>query len=138
MRLSREHVLGSAARLTLDSNQVQTVTVYVTTRQYPHGGPPTNVQAAGGQQTQTAWDNGRGGGGGVVVVGTTTAPVTYNGFCTTIYAQNVQTPTQAPVECGIALVVNDAQRPHVGHLFSYVASFWGLLLALIFSSRLIR
>jgi hypothetical protein len=117
-------------------NAISTVTVYITTTQYAQG--PTVVAAGGGVQQQTATVVQGGGGGGIVIVGTTTAPVTYDGFCTTIYAQNVETPTRAAVPCGVALVVGGATRFQIWRSLSLVGGFWAFLLAMMISTRLHR
>ncbi len=64
------------------------------------------------------------GGGGIVVVGDATGKVTYNGYCTTIYAANVDKPTTAPANCGVALVVNGSARPVAMQVLSSVTGFW--------------
>jgi hypothetical protein len=74
----------------------------------------------------------------VIIVGTTTAPVTYNGFCTTIFAQNVDQPTQAAVPCGVALVVSEGSRDDVWHVLGLIGSFWTMLSVLALSMRLLR
>ena len=108
----------------ISRNSVQTVTVYVTQTEYVHGGggPPTNVVVQGGQQQQTTTVNN--GGGGVVIVGTTTAPVTYGDFCTTIFAQNVDEPTRAAVPCGVALVVSGAESRSIWHALNSFGAIW--------------
>lgn len=73
-----------------------------------------------------------------MVVGKTTAQVTYNGFCTTIFAKGGNLPTSAAVPCGVALVVNDAVRPVAGQVFGIVVAFWCLFFASVGSLRLRR
>lgn len=89
-------------------------------------------------QTATTVVQGGGGGGGVVIVGTTTAPVTYDGFCTTIYAQNIETPTRAAVPCGVALVVGGAPRFQIWRSLGLVGGFWTFVLAMMIPARLHR
>jgi hypothetical protein len=107
-------------------NAVQTVTVYITTTQYQQTQGITTVIAAGGQGQTTRTTT---QGGVVAVVGTTTAGVTYNGYCTTIFAKGENLPTTAAAPCGVALVVNGAVRPVAWQVLGMVAGFWCLLFA---------
>jgi hypothetical protein len=111
------------ANINLHRNSIQTVTVYVTTTQYQQTHGVTTVFNAGGNVAATTT---QGGGGGIAIVGQATGEVTYNGYCTTIYAANVDKPTTAPANCGVALVVNGngSARPIAMQVLSSVTGFW--------------
>ncbi|KIW03208.1 uncharacterized protein PV09_05433 [Verruconis gallopava] len=112
----------TCAQGSVNANQIQTVTVYVTTTQYQQPNEVTTVIAAGGQGSTTT------AAGNIIVVGKTTGLATYNGYCTTIYAQNLgPTPTTAAAACGIALVVNEAARPVLRQVLTATAAFWLLV-----------
>lgn len=88
------------------------MTVYITTTQY--GGPATVVAVNGVQTTTTV----------AAVAGRTTAPVQYNGYCTTIYAKGGNLPTTANALCGTALVLNVGVRPVAREVLGLVLGFW--------------
>jgi hypothetical protein len=73
-----------------------------------------------------------------VVVGKTTADVTYNGFCTTIFATGGDLPTTAAVNCGVALIVSEGVRPVARQVLGIVVAFWCLLFAILTPFRLRR